>query len=120
MTEEKTTFFVGINSARDLRKEILESSKGLIMTLRRYEHMKDIRRKKVEYLIELRKIIKEIDFLDSKLKAMFPKTKLRASPKREAPAKKGSKKKAAPKKKTDMEKLEDQLRTIESKLGTLD
>lgn len=117
MDENKTTFFVGINSAKDLRKEILESSKGLIMTLKRYEHMKNLRRQKAEYLIELKKIIKEIDFLDSKLKSIFPKTKLRAAPKRKVQEKKT--RHTHKKKKTEMDKLEEQLRKIESKLGSL-
>ena len=95
------------------------------------EQFKRIRDEKVEHLAKLRDIVKECTRLMNKLKASLPNTNLKAeqivqmrdralgkSLSLSAKAQKGSKS-LKPKERSDLEKLDDELNHIESKLNSL-
>lgn len=123
-------FFVNLRDPIDLRREILESSKGVIEGLQRFEQFKRIREEKVENLSKLRDIVKDCTRLMNKLRTSLPSTNLKAEEVlqlRERPLgesialpKKG--KRSANKKiaeRTELEKLDDELGDIERKLNAV-
>ncbi len=75
---EEETFYVQIRDPINLRKDILVSSKQVIMTLKKYEEMAELRKHKMEMLALLREKTKEIRMLANQLVNFLPKTKLRA------------------------------------------
>ena len=117
---EKEVFFVGIRDPSELRRDLLGSVKKIVHSLKRYENINSLRVKKVELTAHLKKVLKEIAFLNNKLKALFPKTKLRALPvkKRTEIRAKASAKKGTMKKETsELNQLESELAEIEKSLG---
>jgi hypothetical protein len=143
--EEKDVFYVGIKSPVEIRRGILESSKGVIEALQRYERLKVIRNEKGESIDKLKALIKEIIRDVNKLKSDLPKAKIRIKSREEAPLieteeeevkpkKVKVKKKAAKKAKKEvkpkvteekpkplgeLEKLESELSSIEKKLSRI-
>ena len=77
--EKKYTegFFVGIYDPLDIRRNILESSKELIKSLEAYERLEKIRESKLRYFAQMRKTMKELELLASKLKERMPKSNIR-------------------------------------------
>ena len=70
-------FFVGIYEPRDVRRNVLESSKEIVNSLQSHDALKTIRRKKLAHYREMRQIMKELDFLVAKLENGLPKPHLR-------------------------------------------
>ena len=127
MAKEDSNCYVGIGNPKEVRGDLLGSAKKLVVALKRFESFKDIRRERVEQTMNLAKVMKELAFLNNKLKAALPKTSLRAlAPRKEvvAPPKKEKKKKQAPRPSgpppnLELRKLEQELSKIEDKLGGL-
>ena len=70
---------------------------------------------KVEQEVRLKRMLREIAFLNNKLKAIFPKTKLRAlPPKRVVEIKQEVREKGA----DELARLESELAAIERELGS--
>jgi len=118
--EEKEVFFVGIKDPSELRKDLLGSVKKIVHSLKRYESINSLRSKKTELVLHLKRTLKELAFLNSKLKALFPKTKLRALPvkKRAQIEEKATAKKKVMKKETnELNQLESELAEIERSLS---
>ena len=120
-------FYVGIADPVEVRKNLLSCSKKVITALKRYENFYEEREKKIELMIELRKVIKEIMFLNGKLKTTFPKTSLRAlGAEKTKFVEKGKarsvkrKQVRAVKEEGELYKLEEELASIEEKLGALE
>jgi hypothetical protein len=137
-TEQKNIYYVGIEDPTDFRRELLSSAKGIIISLKKYERIKDNRIMKVKLFSQLQVYIKEINVLMKKLDGYLPETKLRHLPVEKQPIKKTKSKKeskAEEKKKTEeekpkklekpvreyteLEKLEKELSMIENKLKTI-
>ena len=118
MTEEDI-FYVGIRDPLELRKELLKSSKHTVQILKRYYTLRDIRREKAELIIELRKIMGELDFLNKKLAKVLPKTGLRAATTKTKASKPSAKTTRAARPGTELDKLEAELSKIESKIKSL-
>ncbi len=143
MAEKKETdvFFVGIKDPIEIRRSILESLKGTVEDLQRFERFKAVREEKANTAAALKGQVKEIQKLINKLKSELPKGDLRIKlglehaaveeekAKKEA-AKKDKKKKKAkkvvkkevkvkPKELSELEKLESELSNIESALGKI-
>ncbi len=76
-TDEGESFFVGVKYPNEVRRSILESQKGTISFLRRYEALKELRVKKVENIEKLRTNIDEISKLVAKVRRNLPKHGLR-------------------------------------------
>lgn len=130
MANDEDVFFVGVKDPVEMRRHVLEIAKGSIQTLQLFEKFRGIRDEKIKYISHLKSDLREISRLISKLKNSLPKAKLRIkthgseiSAGGAEAKKKGTKKSkemsgAAEKPvKSDLEKLEDELSAIESKLG---
>ncbi len=127
MSKEKNkseeSFFVGIRDSSELRKDILTTSKQVIVSLKRYENFKLLRSEKVKLMFELRKTLKELDFLNQKLRKALPKTNIRAAyEKTQKNVSVESVRQVSRKKKqfSELEKLEQQLLSVESKIKRLE
>ena len=127
--KEEEPLYVGILDPVDLRKDLLNSSKVLITSLRKYETFNTIREGKEAKFAELRKIIREIEILNRRLKQILPKTHLKPKMKEEEPAeplmpiRKIVERPVMPriiKEKTRLAELEDELAKVEEKLGTIE
>lgn len=118
----KELFYVGLRDPSEVRKNILESSRDIVIFLKTYENFKRIRLRKIEEINKLKLKIQEIVRLVNKLSRELPKTRLRAKPE-EALRKGGARRSAGLPKRTGPEKavnvLESQLGEIEQKLKTI-
>lgn len=121
----KDGFYVGVRDPVEVRKSILETSKAVIHDLQSYERLLETRGKKREALSRLKKKVDEINALLEQLRKVLPEVRVEsekpaAMPKlRTAPVKHRIQIVARPKPKTEIEKLNDELKDIESKLGSL-
>ena len=113
---EGEPLFVGIPEPTGLRKDILNSSKDIITSLRKYDDFSSIRQEKAKHIFEVLKLIKEIDSLNRKLKQAMPKTAVQPGIRRpEIPI--SSK---IIREKTRLADLEQELAKVEEKLGKIE
>ena len=106
--------FVKLENPSEFRRTLLEGRRDIIQTLERYEMLRAIRVKKVEYMSQLKNIVKDVQSLLDELKNVLPKT-----PVREKVEKKASIKalKDLPKKRgSELTELEEELKNIQAKL----
>ncbi len=68
------SMYVGLIDPVDLRKDLLNSSKIIISSLRKYEAFQQLRAEKETRVSELRKSVREINILIKRLKQMLPET----------------------------------------------
>jgi len=128
MAEEN--FYIGIQNPEEIRRYLLESSKEMITTLKRYEEFKKNRMEKAELVAKFNQIMKQINILSNRLKKQFPEAGIRvptlnikeeakqgkaAEAKAKMPDKVERKKEAL----SEIEKLEEELRGIERKLNAI-
>lgn len=106
-------YYVGVENPNKVRKEILESQKALILNLKRLEGFKDIKEKKLVLMYEFTKTLREIGFLNTKLRGAMPKAGIRA-----ASAKKIIRQRVG-EKEGRLKRLESQLDDVEGQLGEL-
>ncbi len=125
--ENKEDFFVGIESTKDLRRNILESSREMVHILQSYEKVKEIREEKLRRIKQLKTVLEELKLLGSKLSRALPSVQTRII-EAEKEAKKSLKKEPRQSKvkkekkeeaKKDLEKLETDLASIEARLSEL-
>ncbi|MBN1386446.1 hypothetical protein JW968_05745 [Candidatus Woesearchaeota archaeon] len=122
-------FHIRINEPILVRRTLLEASKSLVEALHSYERFKALRIQKIEAVVELRHVMREIAKLMKGLERELPKTNLRAShPKSysaSSAAKPAVKLKTEPRSAPDpyiaseIDRLEKELNYIESKLDNL-
>ena len=124
-------FFVQVKKPNDVKRDILETLREIVETLKRFEKFKRIRHEKIEKIHHLGVLLKQANKILGNLRLKLPQTNLRATAARESPSqpkkvhhKKKKKMKAAeekaPKKElTEIDKLEAELTAIESKLKSL-
>ena len=113
MNEEQ--FFVGINNHVDVRRNILECSREMVQTMQSYEKLSRIRDVKIKRIKQLRTVMREMDLLITKLQEELPKTDLRAGVQEPARRLKISQ---SPKI-NEIDRLEEQLKDIESEINRL-
>ena len=104
-------FFVGIYDPVDVRRNILESSRLIVNSLLSYSKLEKIRTQKILMLRGMKKTMKELDMLVSKLQERLPETHLRYATEKTAtdsPEKLG----------LLLGKLEEELRKVESDLSS--
>lgn len=126
--------FVEIRDPTELRRNILESLKGILEVLQSFEKFKHIRAEKLENIAKLRSLMKDANRLMGNLKAKLPQTNIKATtikdvetePREPSKEKKFTAKKSksveqsTPRKEaSDIKKLESELNAIESKLRNL-
>jgi hypothetical protein len=85
MKKNTGEFYLEIEDSVELRRQMLETSKGLIGILQRYEDMKAIDSQKVDEIEHFKSTLKEIGSDITRLKSMMPKVKLSELPKKETP-----------------------------------
>ena len=123
--ENKDIFFVEVGNPEDVKRNILESLKEIVGSLQRFEKFKETRKDKIDNINKLRKTIKEINKLVPSLKQYFPEAKIRAiravskQPKIKVVKGKNISVEKIKKPPTELQKLEDELSQIESKLQGL-
>ncbi|MDP2749913.1 MAG: hypothetical protein Q8O89_03720 [Nanoarchaeota archaeon] len=130
--KEQTTFYVSLKDPVEIRKNILESSKGIIQLLQRYDHIVELKNNRLHKIAELRKIAKELARLAGQLKMALPSVdSIERESKREASKvekeiktkQKEIKEKPKPvlenRKTSELKKLESELLEIENKLKNL-
>lgn len=118
--EKEKAFYVGIKDPVDLRRNLLEYSRMVVKSLQKYEKFKDARIRKIENIMSLKNIIKDIKKLNNDLVSKLPETKAKTE-RRIIP--KGRKEEEVSRedviKMDELEKLETELSSIEAKLNTL-
>lgn len=102
--------YAGIAQPTELRRELLNSTKMVIDALRRFERINIIKEQKIKFIVELKKIMKEISSLNRKLKQSLPKTTVKPRPVSEKIIEE----------KTKLADLEDELVRVEEKLQSLE
>ena len=125
ITPSGEVYYVGIKDPVEVRRELLMSSRGLIHSLKRYESFKEIRKEKLNYVYELRRVSEEIAVLNQKLRRKLPASKIRALEifqdkkveEKETPQVRV--KEVMRKEKTRLEELETELDKIEDRLNDL-
>ena len=118
---EAKGFYVGVKEPVSLRRNLLESSKGIVQSLKDYEKLKLIREERHKKILEFRDKINEILVLLSGLKEHFPKHGLKEDVyvKNKTEKTKKGKTKKIDIKTDEIEKLEKDLAEIESRLGSM-
>ena len=123
--EHNELFFVEVKEPDEVRRNILETLKEVLELLQRFENFKHLRHEKMERIQRLRILMRDTNKLvgvlriklpQTNLKGMVPKqhtpkTKKAAAKKKESPAEKVPKKE-----RTELDKLQEELNAIESKL----
>lgn len=121
--KEENPLFVGITSGNELRRSMLECSKGILESLKEHEKFKSIKEEKTKLIYQLKSDVKEISKLVNSLRTYLPKVKEVGikKPKIKKPKEEKPKivKLEKPKTKTEIEKLESELSEIEKKLNSL-
>jgi hypothetical protein len=121
--DKKEIFYVGVTDPTEVRRNLLESTRDIVIFLRTYENFKRIRAEKVREIEKLKLQIQEITRILNKLRRDLPKTRLRE--KAEEIVEKGGRKpvvKISQPRKTegsDVDRLEQELNAIEEKLKLL-
>lgn len=71
--EKETAFYVGVSNPNDIRKTMLETSKELLVSLKQYEHLRDIRTQKSALYSQYTAQINTVKTLINKLQRAIPK-----------------------------------------------
>ena len=117
-------FFVEIRQPDDARKDILETLKDIIELLQKFESLKRTRHEKMEKIQKLRILMRDTNKLMGVLKLKLPQTNLKGivpkhhepKPKKVHAKKKEAEEKVPKRERTELDKLQEELRAIESKL----
>jgi hypothetical protein len=125
--KEESSLFVGITSGDDIRRNLLGCSKSILEALKDYEHIKSVREERQNVVHQFKNDVKCISRLINKLKSHLPKVKDAGIKKKTTKKKVEITKVSAPihieepkpKAKTELERLEDELSSIENKLNGL-
>jgi uncharacterized coiled-coil DUF342 family protein len=120
---ENDVFYAHLDQPVEIRKHILESSRQIVQLLQRYESVRDIRVQKSAQVVKLRKNFRELTVLINKLKQEMPKVNARVKIRQEASpvvkTKTASGKKTRAVNAPAIQKLEEELKMIESKLNRI-
>jgi hypothetical protein len=122
MTEE--IIHVGINEPKQHRKEILTAAIDVIESLKNYEKYKKIEKEKNLYRTYLIKNIKQLNIMLKKFETMIPKLKIKEKHKETKPKETTQQKKKVIKKPIKikdrhLERLEEDIMNIRSKINKL-
>lgn len=115
--------FVEVRDPSEVRRDILESLKQILELLHRFESFKHLRHEKSMKIQKLRTLVRDTNKRMSELRTKLPQTNFkvashsRSAPPKKYPAKRKDKQQKLQKKeKTELERLQDELGAIESKL----
>lgn len=126
MKDQNSLFFVQLKEPADIRRDILETLKDIVIILQKLEKFKDMRQKKFESIQKLRLLMRQANKMMGELKGKLPQTELkpvilkeRASIRRPEPQQKKPSEQPKKREMTELEKLEAELGDIEGKLRSL-
>lgn len=129
-TQEEQLFFVGIRDHVDIRKEVLQSSRSLLDSLKRYELYRRVKDDKLRAQYDLKRVFDELLVINKKLRGKLPKVPIKVPdvPVREdvpvRQVQKGKPQEQMPEarspQKSKLDLLEEELAKIEEKLGELE
>jgi hypothetical protein len=74
--KDSDVFFVGIKDDREVKRNILESMKDILQSLQKFEDFRHTRLEKNRSILELKRVVKEINSLVGKLKVSLPKSNI--------------------------------------------
>jgi len=122
--EKKEEFFVAINSPSSNKVAILEARRDILESMRLFKALKEIRKKKIDEKVQLKKKIRQISSLLSRLKSVLPHTNIHLDIQEKSIEKEFAREeapKATPKfgSETELDRIESQLAEIEGKLSEL-
>ncbi len=117
--EQPEVFYVGISEPKEMRRNLLESLKGTILILQTYERISKKRREKVEKILLLKNVLSDIDSLLNAVKRRLPKTRVRTTTAESDASPSSTRSRRVYPKVGEIERLEQELTTIEDKLGKL-
>tara|TARA_Y100000310_G_scaffold50736_2_gene46793 strand:- start:639 stop:995 length:357 start_codon:yes stop_codon:yes gene_type:complete len=117
---EEEPFFVGVKNPTELRRDLLGTSKDIIISLKKYEEIMEMRNNKIRLSIDLHNKNKEIKMLAAQLADVIPKTKLKAELGHTHAAVRSEIKHIREDNVTELDKLEKELASIDKKIGTLE
>ncbi len=119
MTKEnqKEVFYVGLNDSKEVRKNVLESTRDLIQIIKDQDNLKQMRVQKAVLIEELKNQMAQIDNLMIKLKRALPSSREKEQTTPSISDKKKLSLLSVPRKIKDIDKLEAELADIEAKLG---
>ncbi len=120
MTKEKE-LYVGVTHPVESRKALLETSKEVIRALQGFERIRHVRHDKAEQITRLSKLVSEISASLEQLKADLPEFSPEDIPKQKVqkPAPSPEEKMARKPRLSELQKLENDLSSIEEKLKKL-
>ena len=110
--------YAGIAEPTAVRKKLLLSSRTIIDSLKRYEKYKLLREKRLIHVEQLKAAVAEINALNRKIKASLPKAPRPKKLKKDELVHETKEEK--PTRLDKVQKLEDDLKRIESKLAELE
>lgn len=103
-------FYVCIKEPAELKDNILQSSKGILRSLKNFEEFKGIRQKKEAYIARLSENIEQIKIMSKQLDEMLPEYS-----EEEVPAMK----KKGRKVRMDVKELNKEIEEVEKKISDL-
>ena len=110
MKKEDELFYIGIEDPLELRRYLLESSRDVVQSLRRFEEINATRVRKMESMAKFKEIVEEINVLVSKLRRELPKTRVTTL----------RKVRLTEERAPELDELENELKVIESHLKKLE
>ena len=124
-------FFVGIREHQSVRKDLLQSSKMLLDSLKRHELYRRVKEDKLRAVNDLKRTFDELLILNKKLRGKMPKVPVKVPdvPMREEPRQQAMPKgkqvplrqeKLQSSSKSKLDLLEEELAKVEARLGGLE
>ena len=120
MEKTEDPLYVGVADPVGLRKDLLNSSKLIIGSLKKYEIFHVLREEKGKYVSDLKKSLREINMLTRRLKQMLPKTSIQPQPKLPEFEEEEAIQPRIIKEKTRLAELEDELAKIDERLKVME
>jgi len=118
---EEKDFFVGIYDPLDVRRNLLESSREILKSLKTFTDVSEIRKNKLKLYKKMKSVMEELNLLVTKLDKKLPESHLRKKIEKTVSspvyvAKEKSKKEGLV---NELDKLESQLSEVERELSEL-
>ena len=112
--------FVGIRDPVELRRDLLESSKSIIDSLKRYESYTSVKEEKLGYILQLKRVFDELIVLNKKLRSKLPKMPVKPAPVLLSRELEEVKRLPRKEHKSKIDVLEEELSKVESRLAGLE
>ena len=106
-------FYVNVADPAGVRRTILEASKTVILSMRRFEELKQLKEKKQALRMEFFRVMKELRLLSMRMRKPLPNVGLRAKAQLAQPK---EKLKPANENQSGLEALENELAELEGKM----